>query len=71
MLFERSKERPEAFASPRNGVKPLRPIENVTNSALPKIVWDDRQCDEARLIAALRIVGPQAIKIHLRFTNRE
>jgi len=35
-----------------------------------EIVWDDRQCDEAPLIAALRIVGPQAIKIHLRF-NRE
>ncbi len=28
--------------------------------ALRKIVWDDRQCDEARLIASLRIVGPQA-----------
>ena len=35
--------------------------------ALRKIVWDDRQCDEARLIASLRIVGPQATKIHWRF----
>ena len=25
-----------------------------------KIVWDDRQCDEAWLITALHIAGPQA-----------
>ena len=28
--------------------------------AFRKIVWDDRQCDEAVLLAPLRIVGPQA-----------
>jgi hypothetical protein len=27
------------------------------------IVWDDRHCDEARLRAALRLVGPQAAYI--------
>ena len=32
-----------------------------------EIVWDDRQCDEAPLIAALRIVGPRTTMIHLRF----
>ena len=75
LFFERSKERREAFANPRNGVKPFRQIERLSEGTrrippFPKIVWDDRQCDEAPLIAALRIVGPQAIKIHLRF-NRE
>jgi len=27
------------------------------------IVWDDRHCDEARLRAASRLVGPQAAYI--------
>jgi hypothetical protein len=38
------------------------------------IVWDDRHCDEARLRAAFRLVGPQAAYIWQtawrRFANK-
>src|SRR3954462_14835949 len=37
----------------------------------PKIVRDDRQGDETRLIAAFHPVGPRTTKIHLRFVESQ
>jgi hypothetical protein len=61
-----STEQPPRLRSQRNGVKPFREIEktifgNAIEAEFPKIVWDDRLCDEVWLLAALRTAGPQAI----------